>query len=242
MKTYEEMTALSATDKFRFLCSKKNACFNQCCTNVNQILTPYDILRLKKALNLTSGEFLEKYCEQYDGPETGLPIVSLKPNYKSRLQCPFVSEEGCKVYKDRPSSCRLYPLARLASRNRETGKITEHFALIKEEHCKGFEQGKEYTPKEWIKNQEAEEYNKINDMLVEIIGIANTVSSASLNSDIKNKFRMICYDLDTFGNDIFKNNPPDLKPNEDIADIIKTDDAELLKFGLGWLKQLLLNV
>ncbi len=245
MKTQEEITALSATDKFSFLCAKENSCFNQCCANLNQLLTPYDILRLKNALNMDSGEFLKEYCVQYNGQETGLPVVSLKPDYKNELSCPFVSELGCKVYKDRPASCRLYPLARMASRNRETGKITEYFALIKEGHCKGFERGKEYTSKEWIKNQNAEEYNRINDYMIQIVGIARGIEPATFDESIKNIFAMTCYDIDKFKMFISKD---DFKGNE-IAkslgykdEIFKDDETALLLFGLDYIKAALLRI
>ena len=107
------------------------ACFNECCRNLNQFLYPYDILRLKKKLGLTSGEFLERYTTQHIGPESGLPIVTLKTADAERLTCPFVTEKGCRVYSDRPASCRTYPLVRAIARNRGTGRVREHFMLIK---------------------------------------------------------------------------------------------------------------
>jgi Fe-S-cluster containining protein len=88
---------------------------------VNQLLTPYDILRLKRHFGISSAEFLETYTTQHIGPETRLPVVSLKTDASDGHTCPFVSPEGCRVYENRPSSCRTYPLARMLSRSRETG-------------------------------------------------------------------------------------------------------------------------
>ena len=73
------MTPLSTNDTFLFSCSKKVSCFNECCRDLNQFLTPYDILRLKHHLDLSSNIFLERYTTQQVGPETGLPIITLKP-------------------------------------------------------------------------------------------------------------------------------------------------------------------
>jgi Fe-S-cluster containining protein len=194
---------------------------------------------------MNSGDFLKKYCVQYNGQETGLPVVSLKPDYKNELSCPFVSDSGCKVYKDRPASCRLYPLARMASRNRETGKITEYFALIKEEHCKGFERGKEYTPQDWIKEQRAEEYNRINDEMIEIIGISRGIEPAAFEDSMKEIFVMACYDIDMFkkfiSEDDFKNNEI-AKSLGYKEEIFKDNEIALLLFGLEYIKGVFLRI
>ncbi|MEZ4604032.1 MAG: YkgJ family cysteine cluster protein [Desulfobacterales bacterium] len=35
--------------------------------------------------------------------------------------CPFVTADGCRVYQNRPSSCRMYPLIRVVRRARADG-------------------------------------------------------------------------------------------------------------------------
>jgi Fe-S-cluster containining protein len=137
-----EFTPLAPEASFRFSCHGRVACFNECCHDLNQFLTPYDILRLKNGLELTSTEFLEQYTTRHTGPETGLPIVALKPETASGMACPFVRPSGCSVYAHRPSSCRIYPIARAITRSRKTGRIQAHFALLKEPHCLGHGQDK----------------------------------------------------------------------------------------------------
>jgi uncharacterized protein len=137
-----DIKPIASHDTFRFACSHRVACFNECCRDLNQFLTPYDILRLKKRLMLRSSRFLERYTTQHTGPETGFPVVALEPADNLERKCPFVTASGCSVYEDRPSSCRIYPLARAISRSRETEEIIEHFALLKESHCLGHNQKK----------------------------------------------------------------------------------------------------
>ena len=72
------MTPLSLNDTFKFSCSKKVPCFNECCRDLNQFLFPYDILRMKNRLGLPSNLFLEQYTSQHTGPETGLPVITFK--------------------------------------------------------------------------------------------------------------------------------------------------------------------
>ncbi len=234
----EEMTALSLDEPFQFSCSKNVPCFNECCRDLNQFLTPYDILRLKKNLGMTSTAFLEKYTIQHIGHETGFPIITLKPNSSSDLQCPFVTPDGCKVYEDRPSSCRTYPLARLASRSRETGEISEYYALMQEPHCKGFEQDKEQTVLEWVEEQGLAVYNEMNDLLMEIIGLKNRLNPGMMDLASRHMFHLACYDLDAFRKNIFEEGLlDDLNLDTDTLESIKNDDEALLKFSLGWLKQ-----
>mmetsp|Transcript_3399 Transcript_3399/g.2001 ORF Transcript_3399/g.2001 Transcript_3399/m.2001 type:complete len:242 (+) Transcript_3399:292-1017(+) len=236
----EKITALSLDDSFRFSCSQNVPCFNECCKNLNQFLTPYDVLRLKNYLSLSSSQFLERYTTQEIGAETGLPIIIFKPDYKNNLKCPFVSENGCKVYESRPSSCRTYPIVRLASRNRKTGKITEHFALLKEEHCLGFKQEKTQTVREWLYSEDVLLYNEMNDMLLEIISMKRSLMPRSLDIKSKHLFHMACYDIDSFRTHILeKKIVDDINLDTDLLDKIRYDDTELLKFGIKWLKTVL---
>ncbi|MDY6974018.1 MAG: YkgJ family cysteine cluster protein, partial [Thermodesulfobacteriota bacterium] len=39
----------------QFNCTPGVACFTQCCQDVTIVLTPYDVLRLKNALGISSG-------------------------------------------------------------------------------------------------------------------------------------------------------------------------------------------
>jgi hypothetical protein len=50
---------LTKESKFRFSCHPGVPCFTNCCRNMNIILTPYDIIRLKNRLGLTSDMFLQ---------------------------------------------------------------------------------------------------------------------------------------------------------------------------------------
>ena len=71
--------------------------------DLNQVLTPYDVLCLKEFLDMPSGDFLETYTEESTGPGTGLPVVSLRFGDSDDLTCPFVTEAGCRVYPARPA-------------------------------------------------------------------------------------------------------------------------------------------
>jgi len=47
-------------EAFQFNCAPGVSCFTQCCQDVTIVLTPYDVLRMKNALEIPSGEFTDK--------------------------------------------------------------------------------------------------------------------------------------------------------------------------------------
>lgn len=239
----EDMIPVNIDDPLNFICSSKNECFNECCRDLNQTLTPYDILRLKKHLGISSQVFIKKYTSLHQGPESGLPILTFKPNPDTGHECPFVTKEGCSVYADRPASCRMYPLARAIARSRETGDIGEFFALIEEPHCKGFCNSSGQTVREWLKSQDVEKHNIYNDKLMELISLKNRILPGMLDGAQSDKFYLALYNLDEFRAQIFENN---LLKGIDISDSdmkkIKTRDEALLDFGIEWVKKILFGI
>lgn len=233
----EHLIQLSPDDKFRFSCKSGLTCFNECCRDLNQYLSPYDILRLKNNLGISSGMFLKTYTSYHTGPETGLPVVTLKTDSASGSMCPFITPSGCKVYKDRPSSCRTYPLARLVSRNRESRRLSEYYMMIKETHCLGFNDGKEQSVCEWVMEQDIEPYNRMNDMLMEILSLKNQKISGELDIKSGYLFRMALYDLDAFRSHIFSKDIETGGINNDDFNAAKQDDAALLRVAFSWVKQ-----
>ncbi len=233
----ENFLPLSTDDTFSFSCNSCLSCFNECCRDLNQYLTPYDIMRLKNCLGISSGMFLKKYASYHTGPDTGLPVVTLKTDYATGSICPFVTPSGCKVYKDRPASCRIYPLARLVSLNRESGKRSEYYMILKESHCFGFKDGKEHTVKEWIIEQEIEQYNRMNDMLMEVISLKNQMIPGELDIKSGYLFKTALYDLDAFRAQLCSNKIQTDDFNEEEIKAAKQDDTVLLKIAFAWVKQ-----
>lgn len=239
----DEMLPVSLKDNFSFVCSLDVSCFNQCCRDLNQSLTPYDVLRLKKALGLSSHDFLKKYTLRHNGPESGLPVVTFKMDPSTGYACPFVAEKGCTVYNDRPASCRMYPLARAVVRSRETGRMEEYYALIEEPHCRGFNRKSGQSIMQWLAGQDVQIYNEMNDRLVEVIGLKNRILPGVLDGADADRFYLACYDLDTFrvkikDDGLLSGIPFAAKQIEKAM----TDDVALLDLGIAWVKYALFGV
>ena len=239
----EDMIPVTLKNFMNFNCNCDNECFNECCSDLNQALTPYDVLRLKSSLGISSQDFLKTYTSLHYGPESGLPVIEFKPNPDKGYECPFVKPQGCSVYEDRPGSCRMYPLARAITKSRETGEITQYFALIEEPHCKGFGKQTGLTVEQWLKGQDVDMHNKENDKLMELISLKNRILPGKLEGAQSDIFYLALYDLDEFCAQIFeKDLLKEFTIPDDLLRNIKTDDVALLSFGINWVKYKLFGV
>ena len=239
----EDMMPISLENLMNFNCNFQNECFNDCCRDLNQALTPYDVLRLKNNLGISSQVFLKTYTSLHYGPGSGLPVIEFKPNPATGYECPFVTSKGCSVYDDRPGSCRMYPLARAIARSRETGEISQYFALIEEPHCKGFGKKTGQTVKEWLKGQDVGKYNEENDKLMELISLKNQILPGKLEGAGADKFYLALYDLDEFREQIVeKDLLNEFHFPKDLLKKIKTDDEVLLNLGIDWVKFMLFGI
>lgn len=236
----EETTPLTIDDTFQFACGKDAPCLNECCRDISHFLTPYDILRLKCALGVTSAEFFERYAEVHEGPESGLPVATLGIQHKPGKLCPFATASGCSVYADRPAACRTYPLARAASRNRETGVVTEYFMLVKEPHCQGFCQQETRSVRQWMQDQELIRYNRENDRLMEIISLKNQTMPGPLDERSANTFCLALYDQDSFKEMVLSGKLKAIPAGS--VKKVETDDEALLILGIQWVKHELFGV
>ena len=236
----DDMIPVGLNDPMGFNCAPENPCFNECCRDLNQALTPYDILRMKTALGISSQKILREYTSRHNGPESGLPVISFKPNPATGHACPLVAEQGCTVYTDRPASCRMYPLARAIARDRETGVIREYFALIDEDHCQGFDKKHTISVSKWLEGQDVTEHNRQNDKLMELISLKNQIRPGALEGAHSDMFYLALYDLDEFREQI-KNQGllEDLEIPGELMEKLASDDQALLNFGIAWVKYML---
>ena len=128
-------------EKIQFLCHDKVACFTKCCKNVDMLLFPYDILRLKIAVKMHSEGVMRKYTRVVKGDNPYFPSVMLKLQ-EANGWCPFLSEKGCSVYDDRPSSCRTYPLEMAVDRSAKSFKSKSYYFLTNHDYCLGHKEDK----------------------------------------------------------------------------------------------------
>jgi len=222
---------------FSFACHKRVDCFTKCCAALQLVLTPYDILRMKHRLGITSERFLEDFTRTRLDRHPRFPMVLLQMNRDDSRTCPFVGPEGCTLYEDRPGACRIYPLARAAQRAPMGEKAKEKFFIVKEEHCRGFEQDRLWTVESWMSDQGLDSYNAMNDQWLEIISSPHSLGS---KEDIPRKLQMyfmVSYNLDKFRSFLFESRFfQRFHVSDTIRAAMEKEDEALMNFGFQWLK------
>jgi len=222
---------------FAFRCHPGVDCFTECCRELDLALSPYDVLRLKKRLNLHSGTFLERYVIIAWEETMTFPVCYLTMVDDGRASCVFVRpESGCSVYPDRPGACRAYPVGR-GSRLRSDGSSEELFVLVQEPHCHGFSESVRQTPDQYFTDQGLDEYNRFNDALMPLYHHPR-LGEVHLDRSHLDQYVMALYNLDLFRQEMadgrIRMNRP-LTPVELSA--MAGDDEELLFLGIRWLRQ-----
>jgi len=235
---------LGDESRFQFDCHPGVACFTECCRGIDIVLTPYDIIQLKHRLELPSDEFLAIYTEPRQMEKTDLPVVTLKLLDDERRSCPFVRDDGCLIYEDRPSACRYYPLGMAALMHKEGADDQGFFFFVHESHCKGFDEPREWTVAEWRRDQGVDVRDEINgDWADLVVRKRSFPQSIKLTDKAKQLFFMVCYNIDKFRDFVFESSfLQRYEVDPQTVARIREDDVALLRFGLRWLKGTLFQV
>jgi Fe-S-cluster containining protein len=226
---YTEKVRISLDGKFKFSCHKELACYNTCCRDINIFLTPYDVLRMRRVTGLSSGEFLKGYTVVLLGEE-GIPLVVLRMKEDENKTCRFVTRDGCSIYRDRPWSCRMYPVFPVSSKE-------EEFLIEQKSSCLGVRGEKQWTPKEWKTDQDIDIYDKMNELYKAITLHDYFQKGNKLDSGKAKLLYTACYDLDAFKRFLFETRFFDIYDVEkEVIEKIREDEEELLRFGYRWVK------
>lgn len=234
-KILTEYERMSGDDRFTFRCGKDLDCFTCCCADVSIVLTPYDVLRMKRALGITSSEFLDKYTISPFTKEQRIPAVLLRMNPETK-RCVFVDENGCSIYTNRPWACRMYPLG-VADPKQPTASDRRFHFLLREDLCHGHGDGRTRTVREWIDEQGIEEYDMMGAGFKELMLHEFWDQNQELTPEQMDMYFMACYDLDRFRRFVFETRFLKLfDVNEARVEAIRINDVELLEFGMMWLR------
>lgn len=236
----QHVTRLALSETFSFSCHKGVKCFTECCRMLELALTPYDVLRLRLATGLTSGQLLDEYIIVEQDPGEPFPRFYLTMVDDGRASCVFVAENGCTVYAHRPSACRAYPLGRAVTRGRN-GAAEEHFVLMQEPHCKGFAESVSQNAERYSIEQDLMTYNRFNDALAVIIQHDSIRKGLILSAKQIDLFILALYNIDTFRKMILTGRFDNITLTPSEAIDLQRNDEKLLLFAIGWLRQQLFS-
>ena len=228
---------LSGKSRFAFSCYPGIKCFTKCCSGIRIFLSPYDIFRLRKRMGMTSQEFLEAYTIPMTVDGTPLQVAGLKMKSDEQRSCPFVTPEGCTVYSDRPLICRYYPVGMGFMKKFDRTSGEDFFIMIKEDHCLGHAEKKQWTVDEWRKDQESDLYDEMNHDWREVVLKVKTLGQVEFSARSLELFYMVSTNLDLFARMAFSErflNAYEMDPS--LEERLRGDELELLKFSLKWLR------
>ena len=239
MQLPDNVSRLCGLKPFSFGCHPEVICFTECCRELDLALTPYDVLRLCRELQMKPADFIEGYVVQEQDDNGIFPALYLGMVDDGRASCPFVNKKGCTVYNGRPGACRAYPVGRGTTLD-SNGKKKELFVLVREDHCKGFAESQKHTVAEWFKDQELEEYNRLNDEVLTLLQHEQVNKDLQLTPEQREKFILALYRLDEF-RELVSSADFQKKYRMTEEDINKalSNNLSLLRFGIRWLKEIL---
>ncbi len=232
-----QLSPISPGEVFSFLCHDRVSCFTHCCRELELVLTPYDVLRLRLATGLSSSKLHERYIIEELTPADTFPRFYLTMVDDGKASCVFVNDAGCSIYLHRPGACRTYPLGR--GTTRDEGGVHEQFILLQEPHCQGFQEKTVQTAQSFMKSQELETFNRFNDRLTAITQHRKIKDGLELTNERISLYRLALYDLDNFRAQLADKR---IKPPLEIPEVVYEDDERLLEFGLQFMERLLFDL
>jgi Fe-S-cluster containining protein len=230
---------------FRFRCHPGIGCFKRCCRNLNLFLYPYDLLRLRARLAVTSDELLDRHVDAVLRPGRHFPDVLLRMSENEEKTCPFLGAEGCRVYPDRPDTCRTFPLEQ-GLLHRDEGKADEPvFFFRPPEFCLGQHEGRKWTVPEWVEDQQARDYHRMTIRWAQVQRLFQNDPwgvEGPTGRRAKMAF-MAAYNIDRFREFVFGSSfLKRFKVKPELLRKIQTEDAELLLLGFDWIKLFLWGI
>ncbi|MGL1861176.1 MAG: YkgJ family cysteine cluster protein [Pseudodesulfovibrio sp.] len=240
-KTQDFLAALPELEEgktYNFKCYPGIKCFNACCTDLDLVLTPYDILRLSKGLDMPSVDLLSKHTTMHMDKATNFPEFRLRMTDSKAKSCPFMTQEGCRVYPNRPGACRMYPLGR-ATRPDGEGGVSEQFFIVSEDHCQGFKEADEWTGQSWKQDQGFEAYTASNDRYMHILARIKQ-AGRPVPEKMGHMATLAFYKLDEFQRFITHMRVFErVEVDEERQKKILSDPEETLIFAMDWLELML---
>lgn len=225
---------LTRDEPFPFRCHPGLACFNSCCRDKRLGLLPYDVLRLSRALGLGSDAFLARHGVLEIEPASGWPTVRIGLADDGR--CPFVRAEGCAVYADRPTCCRIYPLARAVGLDARGEPVELLVADATEERCGGFGAPASGTVGAWTRGQGLDAFRGPNERAARLFLHPRRPRPLSLREADVHAVVMALYNPDVFRR--FASRPGFASESglgaARVAEGLRSDEG-LLELGQDWI-------
>jgi len=227
-------------DVFYFRCAPDVSCFNLCCRNLNLFLYPYDVIRLKNHLKISSSQFIDHYTDIIMRESSFFPDILLKMSDNEKKTCPFLTDKGCSVYQDRPDACRTFPIE-MGIQYHENSKTYEPVYFFRPpEFCRGaHDKNQSWTIEKWVIDQKIETYRHMTIKWAKIKSLFqdNPWGNDGFNGQRGKMAFMALYNIDDFREFVFNSSfLKRYKVNNLWLNKMKKNDEILLDLSFEWVK------
>jgi len=151
-----DAAAMEINDPVGLTCGAAGCDANCCKNGPHIILNPYEISLICSASGLS-------YEDLLDVVETdrvnGFPLVMLPRD----PACHFWTEQGCRIYSNRPLACRLFPLGRVFDNGRS------YFVMPGRNLCAGLAPSPTRTLGDYLREQDTETQIRMADRWIEFV-------------------------------------------------------------------------
>jgi uncharacterized protein len=231
--------AIGPSETFTFRCHAELACFNRCCHNLNLFLYPYDVLRLRRILGVSSDRFIDQYVDIVLRREHFFPEVLLRMSESQGQPCAFLTPSGCRVYDHRPHTCRMFPMEQAARYDAATGRTAPIHLFRPPAFCLGPGEAHTWTVESYARDQGAGDYYAMTLEWAQLRRLfENNPWGAEGPGGAKGKMAfMAAYNIDRFREFVFHSSfLKRYKVDSARVGKMREDDTALMLFGFEWIK------
>jgi hypothetical protein len=100
---------MNMDERFQFRCHPGVDCFTLCCADVTIFLGPFDVIRLKERLGLSSEEFLDQYTHFLATEKQLIPVVVLKMIEEGENPVRLSRPKGARCMRTGPGPAACTP-------------------------------------------------------------------------------------------------------------------------------------
>ena len=159
--------------------------------------------------------------------------------------CPFLSDAGCRVYPDRPHTCRAFPVEHGLYYDAAKNQTRLVHFFRPPDFCQGRFEKTAWTLTSWEADQEAAFYNQMTVRWAEVARLfQNDPFEGEGPYGRKGKMAfMALYNIDAFRDFVLNSSfLSRYKVRSQLRMKIRSDDVALLKLGMAWIEMFLFGI
>jgi Fe-S-cluster containining protein len=187
---------------------------------------------------MDSDRFLETHADIVMREGNFFPEVLLRMADNEAKTCPFLTDQGCSVYPDRPDSCRTFPVEHglLFKGQASTPESVSFFRPP--DFCLGRHENQTWTLASWADDQEAVVFNRMTARWATLKALfaRDPWGPAGINGPKGKMAFMAAYNIDRFREFVFQSSfLKRYRLKKARVKRLRASDRELLLFGFEWI-------